>query len=491
MLEHVTANQTRFMAPGLSSDARGVALGRLVAVLLPSLDRVVGLFRGLSERLSLDDVMSALKIFQVKSPLGSREFIVQLPVSGSHGADSLASVAALMGGLTFTGSAKHFVKYRDSRSPLGYDVDSLYAGQGEFILYDVDFVQAYDHEREVPFAQLALNLSLQRVRDDALQPGDQALLRVVPGLWRAVVSYLHRNNCACEVAACEGAGGVDGKPARFYLVRCHIQPRMESLVDDTPGMELHRQIGKQVAVQVGFRHPLSLSSCGSIFEEQRFYVFSGSRDCLDIVAAVPTFVTAAALVDLGQVKEPRQEHASARPLTETVAIPLKLAVTSGPRLPVAASRVPLHQAEWLKKLVYLLPPQVLGRCTVCITEEAIYLYGGAAIEYVPLGEMFHEVAPGVLVPLGYELVPRVAPDVLVQHLGGGVEQLFFFQTDAPAPLQLLRAGFRPLSRRILAQVEVQALEPAPLPEDVSRETSIQNEPLGLFPLWGFADRAKE
>ena len=38
-------------------------------------------------------------------------------------ADSVAAVATLMGGLTFTGSAKHFVKFRDSRAPLGYDVD--------------------------------------------------------------------------------------------------------------------------------------------------------------------------------------------------------------------------------------------------------------------------------------------------------------------------------------------------------------------------------
>ncbi len=491
MLEHVTANQTRFMAPGLSSDSRGVALGRFLAVLLPSVDRVVGLFRGLSERMSIDDVLPALKIHQVKTPLQSREFIVLLPVTGSHTADSVAAVASLMGGLTFTGSAKHFVKYRDSRSPLGYDVDTLHAGQGDLILYDNDFVQAYTRERELPFGGLALSLSLQREQGDGLRPEEPVLIRAMPGLWRAAVGYLHRSRRPCEVAACERQTTEGAPPERFYLLRCTLAPRMEVLFRRTPGLELHRLIAKQVAVEVGYRHPFVLGACTSIFDEGRFYLFSGTRASLDLLTAAPTFVPAGALVELGAPGRPQVNMHTAQAV-ERMQVPLRVVASSAPRLPVIAARVPPDQAEWLKKLVYLLPPGVLSRCSVCLTDPDIFVLSESAMEYIPLGQMFQQVAPGVLVPVGCELVPRVEPAVLAQHLGGGAEQLYFFTAEDPAPIQLARSAFVPLTRQALAPITVRAPEPRPSGDAAAAgPTSLVNDPLGAFPLWGFSERAKE
>lgn len=494
MLEHVMANQTRFMAPGLHPDSRGVALGRLVLVLLPSLDRVVGLFRALSERISLDDVLTALKIVQVRTPLQSREFVVELPVSGSHAADGLAATAALLGGLSFTGTSKHFVKYRDSRSPLGYDVDSLHAGQGDYVLYDSDFVQAYQREREIPFAQLVLNLAPQREREDRLQASDQALLRVVPGLWRAIVSYLHRSRCACEVAACErqpqGARAAAAEqPERFYLLRCRLAPRMEGLFRSTPGVELHRLVAKQVAVELGYRHPLALGSCGSIFDEGSFYLFSGSRGALDVLAASPAFVPAGSLVQLATQALPTETLKGSA--AESVTVPLRLVLAGGARPPAVAARVPVAQAPWLKKLIYLLPPPAFAELALCATEDFIYLYSAHAIEYIPLGEMYHQVAPGVLAPIGYELLPRVHPDVLVQHLGSGEDKLVFFTPEGKAPVWIGRERFPPLSRRALAAVALARPEPTPLDAEARAGAgAIQNDPLGLFPLWGFREGEK-
>jgi hypothetical protein len=496
MLEHVMASQTRFMTPGLAPDARGVALGRFAVVLLPSLDRVVGFFRGLSERSSLDDLLAHLRIVQVRTPLESREFVVELPVASSHATDGISAVAALMGGLTFTGTSKHFVKYRDGRSPLGYDVDSLHAGQGDFILYDVDFVQAYAREREIPFAQLALQLSPQREREDRLQPSDQALLRVAPGLWRAVVVYLHRSGCPCEVAACERAavaGGAGGRAdaageraARFYLVRCRIEPRMEGLFRRTPGIELHRMVAKQVAVEIGYRHPLTLGSCSSIFDETRFYLYSGSRGCLDILAASPSFVSAAAIVDLAQAARPVATQSQlAVDNLERVGVPLKLVLASGARRAAVAARIPIARVEWLKKLVYLLPPPALEGCALAIGEEWIYLASEHAIEYIPIGELYHQVAPGVLVPVGFELLPHVHPEVLTQHLGGSADKLIFFTPESPQPLLLERSRFTPLGRRALAAIEVARCEPQPAAEAPATSPSLCNDPAGLFPLWSF------
>jgi len=481
MLEHVTANQTRFVAPGLSSDSRGIALGRYCVVLLPSIDRVVGLFRGLSERGSLDDLLSSLAILQVRTPLKSREFLVQIPVSNSHVADGIGAAAALMGGLTFTGSAKHFVKYRDSGSPLGYDVDNLHGGAGDFILYAADFVQAYNRERDLPFGRLVLGLSLERDRQSRLLPEEDVLVRTAPGLWRMVTAYLHRNNMPCEVAACDGDEG-----RRFFLLRCRLQPRMVTLFRTTPGIEVYQLRTERAAVQLGYRHPVELSSCGSIFAADRFYLFSGTRGCLDMVVGGVSYFSAQALVRLGDEAQPLTHRAFRPGEVSGVEVPLKLVTSSGPRPPVRASRLPMQQAPWLKKLVYLLPPQALERYRVCLSDDSIYLVSDAEVEFIPLGTMFYQVALGIMVPVGYELLPRVHPEVLVQHLGTGQDKLVFFEPASPRPLELPRDAFVPLTRQALAQVSVQREATLPAPETLlDRPASMVNDPVGVFPLWGF------
>jgi hypothetical protein len=494
MLEPVAANQTRFVAPGLSADSRGVALGRFCVILLPSIDRVVGLFRGMSERGSLDDLLPSMQVLQVTTPLKSKEFLIQLPVSNSHMADGIAAVSTLMGGLTFTGSSKHFVKFRDSRAPLGYDVDSLHGGRGDYILYASEFVQAYSRDREIPFARLALNLSLEVERNDQLRPEERALLRVEPGLWRVTTSYLHRNNMPCEVAACDAAPTRPGEePRRFYLIRCRLQQRMEQLFRATPGVEVYRMLTDRAAVQVGFRHPLELNSCSNIFDQGSLYLYSGDRDRLDLVRGDGTadglaFVSARSLVQLGQPARVLQTEELARAKVEGLIVPLRLVIAGGPRPPVRACRVPLAQAEWLKKLVYLLPPQVLEGYSVCSTADSIFLYNETEVEFIPLGNLFYQVAMGILVPVGYELQPRVHPDVLVQHLGGGRENLLFFRLDDPMPVQLPRSAFGPLTRQALAHVELQPLQPMAVEAASTAAASVSNDPVGTFPLWGFSPR---
>jgi hypothetical protein len=517
MLEHVTANQTRFVAPGLSPDPRGVALGRFCLVLLPSLDRVVGLLHGLSERSSLDDVLPQLRIVQVRTPLESSEFVVQIPTATSYDADAVSAISALMGGLTFTGSSKHFVKYRDGRSPLGYDVDSLHSGAGDFILYAPDFTQAYRKDRELPFARLALGLSLVRERLDRLGDGERALLRVVPGLWRAVLGYLHRNAVACEVAACErtprpaatgspplgGATGADrvdpaGPPERFYLMRCELPSRMEELFRRTPGVELHRLRTERASVELGFRHPIELDSCSSVFEEGRFYLFSGSRDRLDVVTGGPTFVSAGALVELGpEAGPPRLADSSIASSAgaDGFSIPLHLVSGVGQRRAAVASRIPREQAGWLKKLVFLLPPQVLSGTRVCITAEGIFLRSDTHLEHIPLGELFYAFAPQIYLPLGTELVPRVTPEVLVRHLGAGPGRILFFLEGQP-PVLLAEEGFAPLGERALSSVALRRSE-AEVPPSTEgtgprgagpgASPTLRNQPVGIFPLWGFRE----
>ncbi|MCK5797604.1 MAG: hypothetical protein KAI47_10495 [Deltaproteobacteria bacterium] len=489
MLEHVAAQQTRFVAPGLAPDTRGVAMGRFVAVLLPSIDRVVALFRGLSEKMSIDELLPTLRIVQVRTPLSSRELIVQVAVGSSYAADSVAAVVQLVGGLTFTGSAKHFVAYRDTRSPLGYDVDALHAGRGDFVLYAKDFVQVYEAERDLDFARLAQTLSLQRERDEVILGDDVSLLRVVSGLYRPVLTYLHRSGVVSAAAAAElPSTQTGGDAARVFLLRCERLPaRMVALFRETPGVEVLRLVISNVAVQVGYRHPFELSACSTIFEEERFYLYSGETDCLDTLASSPEFVDARTIVEMGPLRQIREAPPLAAAAADAVRVDFRLVAVGGARPRVVASRIPMGEAERFKRLIYLLPPNILARYEICITEAFIYLLCGTGVDFIPLGEMFWALTPEILVPNGFSLLPRVAPEVLHAHLKASDEQIFFFVREHQSPLRLARRDFAPLGRHILAEVIVREVGVAPLASEAGSEAvSLINDELGPFPLWHFA-----
>ncbi|MFO0625258.1 MAG: hypothetical protein U0325_06525 [Polyangiales bacterium] len=68
MIERVSQHQSRFRAPGLSPDVRGVALGPVGVVLLPSIERLVSFLRATGEEGALDELLESLRIVQVISP---------------------------------------------------------------------------------------------------------------------------------------------------------------------------------------------------------------------------------------------------------------------------------------------------------------------------------------------------------------------------------------------------------------------------------------
>jgi hypothetical protein len=76
MLEPVSLHQSRFRAPGISADARGVALGREGAVHFPTLDGLVAWFRVLSDETSLDELLPALAIHELRGPVGALAFLL-------------------------------------------------------------------------------------------------------------------------------------------------------------------------------------------------------------------------------------------------------------------------------------------------------------------------------------------------------------------------------------------------------------------------------
>ena len=164
-LEHVAQGQTRFFTPGVAPDPRGILLGRFCVMTFPTLEGAVSWFRLYSSEASLDELLANLTITKAKTALGGREIVVQIPAISSYAADRAARLARLVGGAIYTGTAKHFVKYRDDRSPYGYDAVDIgtMPATTDFMVHGDEFAQGYVREGELPFARLLFRLSIRKL----------------------------------------------------------------------------------------------------------------------------------------------------------------------------------------------------------------------------------------------------------------------------------------------------------------------------------------
>src|SRR5262245_27915848 len=151
MLERVALGQTRFQAPGVSADARGIVLGKYGVVILAGLDSVVGWLRVYSAESSLDDLLAELSILRLRSSLGSRAFAIRFAASSSYVCDRAARCARLVGGQVYTGTSRQFVKYRDEHSPYGYDLvdPAPIAASVELCFHGPEVALAYATEAEI------------------------------------------------------------------------------------------------------------------------------------------------------------------------------------------------------------------------------------------------------------------------------------------------------------------------------------------------------
>ena len=494
MLDPVALHQTRFNTPGVVPDGRGVLLGKLGALLFPSVDALVGFFRIFGEEASLDEILPKLRIEEVRAPAGGRQFLVLYPAASSYLADRAARIAALLGGLAFTGSGKHFVRYRDSRSPLGYDVAQLSTEVGDFLLYDREFSLALHRTREVAFAQLVFRLSpraLPGLQDPELDRGRVWVL-AREGLARPLLGYLWRNRVRAAAAAIEANAPGDAAFAarpRWLLVRTEaLSDRIFRLLGALPGAELYQQIGERCLVQIGYRHPIRLDACASIFEAGRLYVFSGARDAVEIFAE-PVLAPVQDLVERGfELEERRPAVAQASLAANAIAVPLRL-VPADVGDKVAATLVPWARVGWLKRLVYAAPQRLLQAARVVPIDEGLLIVSDEGLSALPIGQPFWRAAPGVLVPIGHRLEPAVAQDVLASHLGAHDGRLVVFPLPATRPpFAIDAASLAPLGRAALEKIAVHQL---PLPPSATAEDDgrvrVEHGGAGLFPLWGFRD----
>jgi hypothetical protein len=495
MLENVALGQSRFVTPGVAPDPRGVLLGRHGMVLFPTLEGVVSWFRLYSAESSLDELLAGMAIHRVRTPLGSREMLVRIPATSSYAMDRTARCARLVGGVTFTGTAKHFVQYRDDRSPYGYDaVDVQALPQGtEFMLHGVDFTQAYARDGDLGFDKLLFRLSLRRIPGGEVLRADERqelLLVVARGLGEGVIRYLWRNRVDAEAALVTPRGDsafneLGGRTSYLVIRARELPQRILDLFISTPGIDVFRAATPAVAVQVGWNHPIDLSSCASVFDASKFYLFWGGGDRVDVIDGPLEPARIEHLtkidIDLGKAVEP---VAGAATEAGNVGVAIRLSPSLAPPRRVIAALVPSAQAPWLKRLVYFLPPTALRGHRVAVTDRGVLLVASEDIDVVPLGQLLSELAPGLLVPLGMDVVPRVSPDVLARALGHGSGLITVFPHDGN-PFQVQESALVPLERRALAKVEVERTSAIDLAVAAPDQPSVWNEAVGRFALWGF------
>ncbi|HEY4241102.1 MAG TPA: hypothetical protein VGM88_14870 [Kofleriaceae bacterium] len=500
-LEHVAQGQTRFFTPGVAPDPRGILLGRSILMTFPTLEGAVSWFRLYSSEASLDELLGALAIAKCRTALGSREISVTVPAISSYAADRAARLCRLVGGATYTGTAQHFVKYRDDRSPYGYDavdIGAMPAGT-DFVVHGDEFQQAYVREGDLPFARLLFRLSIRKLPGgEKLGPEDRGelFLAVARGLSDGIIRYLWRNRVDAQAGLfTPGSTSAFDDHARdrgYMLIRARNVPeRILALFLGTPGIDVFKPAGATAAVAVGYEHPIDLASCASVFPPDTFHVF-WPEDRVDVLPGP------LALSDIGDLT--RVELDIERPNTGAVAkqaeeaaaigVPLKLAPAMGPPRRVVATLIPLAHGGRLKRILFALPPVSLRGHRVAVTDRGILVIAGENLDVVPLGQLLCELAPGMLVPLGTDVVPRVSPDVLSRALGHTSGLVTVFPpADAPdsRPFQVSESQFASLERRSLAKLEV---DPASV-EDLSAaqldEAKVINDAVGRFALWGFPD----
>jgi hypothetical protein len=493
-LEHVAQGQTRFLTPGVAPDPRGVLLGRYCLLTFPTLEGVVSWFRLYSSEASLDELLAGMEITRVRTPLQSREMVVRIPAVSSYACDRAARLTRLVGGAVYTGTTKHFVKYRDDRSPYGYDaidIGAIPAG-ADFLLHGDDFSQSYTREAELSFNKLLFRLSIRRLPGgDQLAAEDRSelLLAVARGLADGVIRYLWRNRVDGEAALVEPKGGSafdDAAPSRSYLlikVR-NLPQRILDLFLGVPGIDVFRSVSPAAAVAVGYSHPIDLSSCASVFPPESFHLF-WPGDRVDVLPGPLELSELAHLTRLElDLDKPRDPGRGATTAPDPVGVDLKLAPAFGPPRRVTATLVPSSQAAWLKRLVFLLPPSSLRGHRVAVTDRGVLVVGATNVDVVPLGQLMCELAAGLLVPLGMDVVPRVSPDVLARALGHGGGMYTVFPADG-RPFQIPDSALVPLERRAIAKIEVERAEVVDVSVPDAGEPVVANDPVGRFALWGF------
>lgn len=509
-LEPVAAGQTRFRMPGLAPDPRGIAVSREALMIFESLERVVAFLGAYSEEASLDELTASLTIERGERVGGGHALLVRCAANDGYSVDRLLRLANAARGRTYVGSGETFVRTRERVAPFGYDLampagelPGVEQGRQNVVAVDLEYVARYVAKEAIDPVELIQRLELRAVPLPDFLAADPelgglrelALVLVAPGLAERVLAYLWRN----EVPMAGVRLAIDDDRSPSLLLRLR-QPtaRILDVLRPIPGVELFAPVSPRAAVELGYRHPIHLSSASSCLPGTEMYLFRGRLGRVERIDGAPRFVDGRHLVGTTmRLRNERPGELKGREI-EALRVDLVLRPTSRSREPRAAL-VPWEALGQLRRLVYLIPPSALAASRVVALPEGVLVVSGVVIagrqnrpgaaagSLIPLGSRFVEVAPGVLVPDGYELWPRVRPSLVKTLLGLEGEDHALFLGPERQPLKLASSQLSPLDAAAIGRLSLDEAEPVAPALPGLAPGRIENERVGRFALWGFRE----
>ncbi len=511
LLEPVAAGQTRFRLHGLFVDARGVAVGREILVIFETIDRLVGFLGAYSEEMSLDELFLSMTLETGRREGGGRAFLLRCQGGDSYAIERIRRLASVVQSTTYTGAGSIFVLPRDRKTPFGFDltnpaetvgsvgpddvvaVSETYATQLQVIdrLDPIELVQRLSmRQHPIPGGKIGNDPELCGLRE-------MALVLVSPGLASRLTGWLWRRQvqmAGIRLSLREGEAG-------SLLLRLRDPPgRILEILDGIPGVELFVPVSPRAAVEVGWRHPIHLASANACLPGDEMYLFRGRADRVERIPGSPKFVDGSYLVEHELSTRPPDDEEARLLSPEISTVSLSLRATTLAREP-SGVLIDWEHASLVGGLLYLLPPSVLSNCEfVALTEGILVLSergaGGriGASAMIPLGRRMVEAAPGVLVPDGYELWPRVRPQLVRELLGLETEEMAVYPSEQVECAIRIGASMRvPLDAHAVrvsspadARFASQSAEfTAAAAHQIEDAPTISNERVGRFALWRY------
>ncbi|MFV8756802.1 hypothetical protein ACNOYE_40175 [Nannocystaceae bacterium ST9] len=518
LLEPVAAGQTRFRMQGLAPDARGIAVGREALVVFESLDRLVAFLGAFSSEASLDDLLPSMTLERARRDAGGTVLLMRCEASDGYALDRLARLAGATRSQLYAGSGSVFVRSRDARSPFGHDLAVPLAtilaeagsdttrGSGlaadELLVVDQEFFSRLRTHDRIDPVELIQRLSLRRIplplQGLSADPEcggmrDMALVLVAPGVADRVLAYLWRKEIA--MAGVRVALGDDRRASLLLRLR-QPPPRVLDVLMPIPGVELLAPVSPRAAIEVGYEHPINLAAASTCLPGDEMYLFRGRAGRVERIEGAPRFVDGRYLV-ASEVRLRELEPEAMSVLENSrLRVDLRLRPASSTAREPRATLVDWSAIETLRRLVYLVPPSALAAARLVPLLEGLLVLGGARIgrgegrgisvgTLIPIGQRLVEVAPGVLVPDGHELWPRVRPQLIRELLRlEGEDQAVFLAVDRQ-PIHVPAAAMLPLDAAAigsLATAEASLVEPQ---SPGLTAGTLVNQRLGRFALWGF------
>ncbi len=483
MLERVAVHQTRLRVPGVGLDARGVALGSRGLVLLPSLDRLIAFLAVYTGEQALDSLVESLRIEVVKSKLGTRDVALSFDAGSSDRMDRMNEVARLTGGFVFTGTSRHFVQYRDAAAPFGYDAPEITPTDAALALYHNTFSQVYEIERTVALRSLLLRLMPHPDPASSREHGPLWLL-AEPGLGASLLAYLSRSAVESTVGIVEWPPetSFDDAPVRRWLFSVPELPaRMLPTLSTTPGITAFRPAATGAAVELGYRHPITLRAC-PVFDQDGLLLFRGRGDAPLSIDRLPVLADTASLGRATLQPESVAPTGRGDPAAPPVRVPIRLLPTVAAPTGIVATLVSIDELPRFRRLVYTLGPDAVQQTFIAVTGLGAFVHRDAGVEVLPVGTFFRRAHPSVFVPSGFDVVPAVRPETLFAALGSPAGKRVYLLPDGRA-VAVDEAGFAPLSQALLEAERWAPLPAAEFAAALAEEVpTVWLDALGMRPL---------